>query len=183
MSETWFWADTHLGHANIMKYCNRPFQSVEEMDEILVARWNERVSNKDKIYFLGDFMFTRRKGDPDAMLDRLNGQKFLIIGNHDSKPTKNAKGWNATYRLQKVVVDNQTIILCHYPMFSWQGSCHGSWMLHGHCHGTLQTSSNYSGIDFDRLLLKDVGVDVCPNPLSFGEIRSEMNAKESNLAI
>lgn len=183
MSEIWFWADCHFSHANIIKYCNRPFQSVEEMDEILVARWNDRVSNSDKIYLLGDFMFTRRKNEPDALLDRLNGQKFLIIGNHDAKPTRNAKGWNATYRLKKIVVDNQKIVLCHYPMFSWQGSCHGSWMLHGHCHGTLQTAPVYSGVDWNKLLMKDVGADVCPYPLSFEEIRDEMNRKINNLTI
>jgi len=182
MSETWFWADTHFSHANIMKYCNRPFQSVEEMDEILVARWNERVKPGDTVYHLGDFMFTKRRDAPDKLLARLNGQKFLVIGNHDSKDVRKAS-WQCTYRLQKIVVDNQMIILCHYPMFSWQGSCHGSWMLHGHCHGTLQTSPTYSGVDFSRLLIRDVGVDVCPFPLSFEEIRSEMNARESNLTI
>jgi len=183
MSETWFWADTHFGHANIMKYCGRPFQSVEEMDEILVARWNERVKAGDTIYFLGDFMFTKHRTDPETMLQRLNGHKFLVIGNHDKKYTRKATGWECTYRLHDITIDNQFIMLCHYPMFSWDKSCHGSWMIHGHCHGTLQTSPTYAGVDFGSLLIKDVGVDVCPYPLSFGEIRSEMNGKTTSLTI
>lgn len=183
MSETWFWADTHFGHVNIMKYCNRPFKSVEEMDEILVSRWNSRIKSGDVIYMLGDFMFTNRREAPDAMLSRLNGRKFLLIGNHDPKPVRKAQGWECVYRLHRIVLDSQGIVLCHYPMFSWQGSCHGSWMLHGHCHGTLQTSKTYEGVDFDRLLMKDVGADVCPYPLSFGEIRGEMSGKNSGLTV
>ena len=91
MSEIYFWADPHFGHANIMKYCSRPFQSVEEMNEVLVARWNARVKPGDNIYVLGDFMWARRRDDIEMMLSRLNGNKFLVIGNHDSKDARRAK--------------------------------------------------------------------------------------------
>lgn len=79
MSEVWVVSDTHFGHKNIIAYCGRPFKSVEEMDEDMVKKWNERVTPQDKIYHLGDVYFA----DGWKHLDRLNGKKRLILGNHD----------------------------------------------------------------------------------------------------
>lgn len=76
---TWFTADTHFGHANIIKYCNRPFKSVDEMNEKLISNWNSIVQEGDTVYHLGDFSFRgyyRYK-------NRLNGKIILLRGNHD----------------------------------------------------------------------------------------------------
>lgn len=74
-------ADSHLGHDNIIKYAKRPFSSCEEMDKVIISRWNEIVRKDDLVYHLGDFSFK----DPSYYLDKLNGNKILIKGNHDYK--------------------------------------------------------------------------------------------------
>ena len=78
----YFTADLHLGHANIIRHCGRPFASVEDMDRCLIDNWNRRVRPEDTVYILGDLMFACK--DPAAYLTQLAGQKHLIVGNHDS---------------------------------------------------------------------------------------------------
>ena len=80
----YFTSDLHLGHANAIKLCRRPFSCVEEMDETLIANWNERVTNGDTVYILGDLLF-RNQTPTESYLDRLKGKKHLITGNHDRK--------------------------------------------------------------------------------------------------
>ncbi len=77
-----FTADTHFGHANILKLCNRPFNTIEEMNETMICKWNSRVSGNDTVYIVGDMFF--RCSDAETILKRLKGKKRLIIGNHDS---------------------------------------------------------------------------------------------------
>ena len=72
-------SDLHLGHANIIRHCNRPFASVEEMDEVLIDNWNAKVTNADTVHILGDFMF-RNKRPPEEYLFRLKGKKHLVVG-------------------------------------------------------------------------------------------------------
>lgn len=83
-----FTSDLHLGHANVICHCNRPFASVEEMDETLIRNWNQRVKTNDTVYVLGDLMFRNQK-PPEEYLDRLKGRKHLITGNHDRDWEKN----------------------------------------------------------------------------------------------
>jgi calcineurin-like phosphoesterase family protein len=80
----WITADTHFCHANIIRYTNRPFKNVQEMDEVLIQRWNSVVAPGDLVFHLGDFgLFP--KHDPGPYLARLNGTVILIWGNHDEK--------------------------------------------------------------------------------------------------
>lgn len=83
MSNIWITSDTHFNHSNIIKYCNRPFHSVREMDEILIENWNKVVKPTDKVYHLGDVYMKASKGYIESILQRLNGRKRLILGNHD----------------------------------------------------------------------------------------------------
>ena len=73
-----FW----LGHANIIKYCNRPFETVERMNKEMIKKWNSVVKEGDKIYHLGDFIFGK-KDIAAEIISRLNGNIYLIKGNHD----------------------------------------------------------------------------------------------------
>ena len=76
--EIWVTSDTHYGHANIIRFCDRPFASSEEMDEALIANFNERVKPGDTVYHLGDFSFAK---DPARVFRRLNGTIHLVLGN------------------------------------------------------------------------------------------------------
>jgi len=77
----WLSSDAHFGHANIIKYCKRPFAHVTEMNEAMVALWNETVSEGDLVIYLGDFSLSFKAVEQYAL--RLNGEKFLVPGNHD----------------------------------------------------------------------------------------------------
>lgn len=83
MGKIFFTSDLHFGHENVIGFDNRPFSSVEEMDAELIKRWNEKVSAGDLVYVLGDFIWKTRNNDAPALLNSLNGQKYLIKGNHD----------------------------------------------------------------------------------------------------
>ena len=165
---TWFTSDTHFGHKNIIKYSNRPFETKEEMDFKMIENWNKRVGRADTVYHLGDFCFMDEQSG-HSILNRLNGKKHLIIGNHDKAGTR-LKGWESISHYKEVSIDGQFIILCHYAMRVWNKSHHGSWMLYGHSHGSLPDDPN--------ALSFDVGVD-CHNyqPINMDEIRRIMKKK------
>lgn len=173
---TYFISDTHFGHANILRHCKRPFSSVGEMDDAIVRNWNAIVRPKDTVYHLGDFawnpIITRE------ILGRLNGTIHLIQGNHDKRILKKdipERFASVSPYLEIKVRDEemdvkQNLILCHYPMEVWNKSHHGSWHLHGHCHGTLPNSDSKARID--------VGVDPHDfKPVSYNEIKNIMTGK------
>ena len=81
--KTYFIGDLHLDHTNIIKYCNRPFRSTEEMNAHILKCWNEIVTNEDDVYFLGDIAFGRGSNSGKYWWEKLNGKKTLIKGNHD----------------------------------------------------------------------------------------------------
>jgi len=138
--DVWFTSDTHYGHANIIKYSNRPFKSVQAMNEALIANYNAVVKPGDLVYHLGDCGFTTEDA-MDAILSRLGGEKHLILGNHDKLIRKSAKLQGHFVRCveyMEISVDKTRFVLCHYPMVIWNRLAHGSIMVHGHCHGNLR---------------------------------------------
>ncbi len=161
-----FIGDTHFGHANIIKYCKRPFSSAQEMDEMLIKYWNETVEPSDTVYHVGDFAFDRH---PEKYLSRLNGTKHLIKGNHDKQPNTK-QGWASINDYREIRVEGQIIILFHYACRVWDKSHKGSWMLYGHSHGTLSDDINSLSID--------VGADNHNyRPISFNEVKRIMAKK------
>lgn len=159
----WFTGDHHWGHANIIKYCNRPFSSVEEMDEVMIQNWNKRVKPKDTVYHLGDFALCKTSEEIEQLANSLNGEIHLILGNHDRHQAKTAKScfrWRGHMKLFKL--DKLKITMCHWAMEVWWCSHHGAWMLHGHSHG---------GIPMKGMRM-DVGVDCWDfRPIAFEEVR------------
>lgn len=146
MSRVWFTADTHFGHAKVIRHCGRPFATADEMDEVMLRRWVERVNPEDVVYHLGDFAFPRRA---DSIAARLPGRKYLLRGNHDrGRPPSGFEdlGHYRELRLPGV----RPLVLCHYAFATWRGSNRGSLHLHGHSHGRLEPG---------RKLRLDVGVD------------------------
>ena len=79
----WFVSDLHFGHRNVISYCKRPFNSVEEMDVNIIKQWNSQVRSDDVVYFLGDFGISKRKCLDESLVGSLNGKKIMILGNHD----------------------------------------------------------------------------------------------------
>ena len=133
---TWFTSDTHFGHANAIKHCNRPFASADEMDEALIANWNAVVGPRDEIWHLGDFAF-RNGTAATNYLRRLNGRKHLIWGNHDSNQVRKIAQWTSSQPYAEITVDKQRIVLFHYGMRVWNKLHHGAIHLYGHSHSNL----------------------------------------------
>lgn len=91
MSRHFVYSDPHFGHENIIKYENRPFSSVEEMNLQLVKNWNKVVSKGDTVFVLGDIAFKLKKEEVANIIKQLNGKKILILGNHDR--SKSVSWW------------------------------------------------------------------------------------------
>lgn len=177
-NKIWFTSDPHFGHKAILHFCDRPFKSVTEMDCTLVENWNSVVSPKDDVYLLGDVSFARTDRTYD-LLNALNGQIFLIKGNHDKGVVKGKCNKRFTwikdmYELSVPDEDanneKQKIVLCHFPMLTWNKVHYGSWNLHGHCHGNLP--------DDPCAYRLDVGVDCHGyHPISYEEVKGLMSKK------
>ncbi len=151
---TWITSDIHFSHRRIMDYCpaSRAFSSVEAMDEAIVDRWNSLVSEGDLTYILGDVAFCSAKKATE-FLKRLNGDKVLILGNHDKSLNKSAdfkQCFKSIHEYLEIEVEGTKVVLFHYPIYSWNGMYRGSLCLHGHTHG------NITGI---KGRIKDVGLD------------------------
>lgn len=177
MTEIYFTSDHHFGHNNIIKFCNRPFQTVQQMDEEMIKRWNEKVKPNDEVYHLGDFGLTSKES-LETILDRLNGKKHLIVGNHENAALQLPKKfrWIKEYyelKIKDAECSNgvQRIMLFHYAMRVWRGQGRSNWHLYGHSHNNLP--------DWEDALCFDVGVD-CHNfyPLSYGEVKAIMKQKK-----
>lgn len=169
MSENiWFIADTHLNHKNVIPYCGRPFSSIEEMNECIIENWNNCVNKRDRIYIVGDFAFSHHVD----FIDRLNGQKHLILGNHDKMTTVAENRFCSVSQMKEIVIDNRKIVMCHFPLRTWNDSQMGSVLLFGHTHGRCITDN----------LSFDVGVDTHDfKPYSYDEIKFMVAKREREM--
>lgn len=187
MSTIHFTSDTHFGHKNIVlgvtnwpedireRSC-RKFETIEEMDEVLLERINETVKPGDTLYHLGDWSF----GDFENILKyrrRINCRNVhLILGNHDHHIERNRAGIRGAFSsvtpYLEISFNKEHIIMCHYPFKTWNRGHHGSWMLHGHCHGNLPLE-----VPLRRTI--DAGVDTHDfYPYSFDELKEIMNSRD-----
>ena len=165
----YFIADPHFGHRNVLKLCDRPFATIEEMNETIIQNWNSRVKGSDTVCILGDLFFVCK--EPEPILKRLLGKKRLIVGNHDSS-------WMSKCDYEKYFVSiddflqisdgKHSLTLCHYPMLSWKHQSR-SFMIHGHIHANTD-------MDFwpcikarDNLLNADVDLNGFM-PVTFDEL-------------
>lgn len=132
-------SDLHLFHSNSIKFDNRPFDSVEEMHKIIRNRWNEKVTNGDMVYILGDISFRGKNEDLIAYISTLKGRKILVRGNHDDVSDYRYHQLFEEVCDYKEIHDsvdakNYELILSHYPIFSWKKMGKGSVLLYGHTH-------------------------------------------------
>jgi len=192
-----FWvSDTHHDHNNIIKFSNRPFKDVEEMNEELIRAWNSVIGEDDEVYHLGDVSLGRPNRALN-FLNRLNGKIYLITGNHEksvlkNESTRNRFEWIKPYHEMYVDVpfesnhvygdttgkQTQFIVMCHYAMRVWNKSHHGAIMLYGHSHDSLDGPQKEWGKSMD------VGVDSAYRilgeyrPFSLMEIMKIMNKRD-----
>lgn len=152
----WFTADLHLGHANIIEYSGRPFESADVMNRALIDGWNDVVAPDDEVWILGDFALGRI-ADTLPLVADLAGRKVLLTGNHDRcwpGHRRRAEGWEDRYVVAgfdeivhgvvEIDVAGHRVLACHFP---YRGDSHdldryvdsrpadrGQWLLHGHVH-------------------------------------------------
>ncbi len=181
MSKVFFTSDEHLGHANIIKFCNRPYATADQMAKDLLERHNSVVSDGDEVYHLGD-MFWKTFGEWRAIeyVRVLHGTHFYVLGNHEEllNSSSQLRSHFADICVRKEIRLPSTqrggIVLDHYAGRVWHGSNRGSWQLYGHSHGGLPEDPN--------LLAFDVGVD-CHDyfPVSLEEVCKKMEGKASKI--
>lgn len=180
----WFTSDNHFFHKNVIKHCNRPFETVTEMHEKMIEEWNKRVKTNEHIYVLGDFAFagwTLQK----KLLDRLQGHKILIKGNHDLAAHKMlAAGFNEVHENVWITIGNKRVLVSHFPfhpMTRYQKNSDGSvvaddvdmtldrrylhkrivddgehWLIHGHVHCAWKQSGRQINVGVDQWDFKPV---------------------------
>lgn len=159
----YFTSDEHYGHRNILKYCARPFSSVEEMDETLIANHNAVVKDGDVVVHAGDFALVPVE-QVNRYIERLQGSHIFLEGSHDRWLDSEKSIWKST-------IDGQAVVVCHYAMRVWWKSHYNSWMLYGHSHGRLPPIGKQW----------DVGVD-CNGftPVSWKQIKEIMAGRPDN---
>jgi len=163
----YFTSDLHLNHNAAIRMCERPFESIDEMNRTLIENINARVKKHDTLYILGDIAHKGTVEQANELIAKINGKKILIRGNHDR--VYDATLFEGIYDFLEIHVDGINISLMHYPMVEWPKSRHGSYHLHGHQHNKPEYNLRMKE---QGKLRYDVGVDAnyyCP--VSLQEIR------------
>ncbi len=155
-SDRWFISDTHFGHEKTCtQFLNsdgsflRPFSCAEEMDEQMVQRWNERVKPGDKVYVLGDVVIAKKHLQT---VQRLNGKKRLIRGNHDIFDTKDyvAVGFKEIYGARHMDIGEYTMMLTHIPIHS-ECVSRFKFNIHGHLHANVLHDQRYINVCVEKI--------------------------------
>ena len=173
---THFTSDTHYFHDNVIKYCDRPFSSTEEMNETMIQNWNSVVKDSDVVYHLGDFSIDshgkeknlKKEKDIRVVYNRLHGKKILIYGNHDVVFLDLYRDlFIEVLPYKEIRIDNKIWVLFHYPIEEWNGSHGGKgYHLHGHTHSksTFKHGRFDVGVDSNKFL-----------PINLEEIKIKLN--------
>ena len=190
-SEVFFTSDTYFGHSNIIKYCARPFDNTNDMDEALINNWNAKVPKDGTVYHLGNFAWGSINYW-EKIREQLNGEIILIYGNHDEKYLNNERMYKLFKEVtpqKKIWINKIPIYMNHYPFLCFGGSYKGlnaTWQLFGHVHSNPRSEE---GLDHKRLVncfptQYDVGVDNNDfTPVSFNELHSYINNRQMSLGM
>lgn len=167
--------------SNVIRFDNRPFTSVEEMDSELIRRWNNKVTASDTVYILGDISWYNDAKTTEIM-NKLNGHKILIKGNHDRVHGQVRHCFDEITDYKEIKLDDNHIVLCHYPIVFFNRHHYGSYMFYGHVHNSHEwnMTENYK-FELQQLDIKcnmfNVGTMIWNyEPVTFEEIVN----KESN---
>lgn len=168
--KVFFTADPHFFHEAIIGHCDRPFKDAAHMNECLILNWNAVVPTDGKVFVLGDVFYTKAGLEKcEKVMQRLNGRKWLIAGNHDylTRQEYLDLGFEDARDYLELSIEKQKVVLSHYPLLEWNGFYRGSWHLFGHAHG--------NGSHFSWRVL-DVGVDVFNYaPLSWAFVKGRLS--------
>lgn len=181
-SNIYFTSDLHFGHEAILKYCNRPFANVEEMNQKLIENWNKKVPEDGLVFNLGDFAWG---GYPfwKSIREQLNGKIILIKGNHDEKNLTQTGAQElfefVTYQM-KIQIEDRKIYLNHYPFLCYAGTYRDPNGLEYQAFGHVHSGPGAKGMDIERLSMLfptqyDVGVDNNNyEPISWSEFNDKI---------
>lgn len=137
MGKILFISDLHFGHKNILAFDNRPFLSIEQHDNEIINKWNKKVKSDDTVWILGDVSWLN-PSSTNEILNKLQGNKCLCIGNHDNTLLKNAEFRNKFQEIchykELTADDGKQIVLCHYPILCYNNHHIGAYHLYGHVH-------------------------------------------------
>lgn len=166
IKKTWFTADLHLGHKNILKLANRPFGDIEHHDDFIIDKYNELVDKNDDVYILGDISFNQSYENYKKIFSALKGNKYIIVGNHDNKQNLircQKEGLVVSVNETKTIqIGNDRIFLSHFPHREWAGFYKGAYSIYAHTHGNID----------DYKQSTDCGVDCWEcEPVEWSEIK------------
>jgi calcineurin-like phosphoesterase family protein len=117
MSKTFITGDHHFFHTNVIKFCDRPFSDVNDMNKTMIEHWNEKVQPEDNVIHVGDFFCGFKVTGYLWVLHQLNGKIYLIRGNHDKKSDNFYKSRFGFVDVEDfTIINNGKIFICHYPL-------------------------------------------------------------------
>lgn len=165
----YFIADTHFTEENIIRYESRPFESVREMDRVLVGRWNNLVTEEDEVYVLGDFGAV---GHEEELLGKMQGRKFLVKGNHDRESNQyyRQSGFEEVY--DHPIIIGGFWILSHEPLYVNTHMPYANIFGHVHNSPMIKTfSPQHCCVSVERTGYA---------PVSFEEIKGRIQGRAQN---
>lgn len=166
MNKVFMYADPHFGHKNIINFSDRPFSSSDRMDEKLIKNWNSVVGKNDIIFVLGDFSLNKTKTQQKEIVQKLNGIKKLIMGNHDNHSVKNYYEMGFEFVSPYPIIYKDFFMLSHFPLFLNETMPYFN--IYGHIHtNPLYKSFSQSGccVCVERIGYK---------PIEFEEIKQKI---------
>ena len=162
----YFTSDLHLGHRSIIHMNERPFEDVDQMNQILIHNFNAYVKKNDTVYILGDLAYKLKVDEANEIIKKLNGKKILIRGNHDKQYDESL--FEEIVDFKVIPYNGLRISLMHYPLLEWPHYYQKGIHLHGHQHNKLE----YNQLMKEQGILRyDVGADANNyRPVSIEEI-------------
>lgn len=155
--KTWITSDLHFGHQNIMNFCpvsrTRFRNNVDYMNEAMVKEWNDLIAPDDLVYILGDVAFLPAQKAAETV-NRLNGTKILVEGNHDRKALNDPtfrRSFKEVHKYLDINYNGTKVVMFHYPICEWDQMHRGAVHFHGHLHGGT------SGME--KFRCRDMGMD------------------------
>lgn len=165
----YFTSDWHFFHDRILEFYPKRKElfgtDMKNVTEKMILKWNNRITKHDTVYILGDLAFGTIE-EKRKLFQRLNGNKILVLGNHDSIPDSCRCFFNHITQIKNMkfkksvfpsLPKDTEVIMCHFPMYKWEHCNKGSIMLHGHCHGKIDTDN--TTLAENKGIRLDVGLD------------------------